>query len=60
MLQRRKKLERQARIAIMKSSKHDVHSLTNRSLEEQNEMIAWMHLAISECSKMRKEYGVHQ
>jgi hypothetical protein len=57
---RRKKLERQARKAIMKFSKHDVHSLTNRLLEEQNEMIAWMHLAISECSKMRKEDRVHQ
>ncbi|HEY7696596.1 MAG TPA: hypothetical protein VH797_10920 [Nitrososphaeraceae archaeon] len=52
---RRRKLERQARKAIMKFSRHDMHSLTNYSAEEQLEMTAWIHLAISECSKIRKE-----
>ena len=57
---RRKKLERQARKAIMKFSKHDVYSLTNYLAEEHNEMTTWIHLAISECSKIKKEYRVHQ
>ena len=52
---RRKKLEREARKAIMKFSKHDAHSLTNYLPEEQNEMTAWIHLAIAECSKIRKQ-----
>ena len=52
---RRKKLERQARRAIMKFSKNDVHSVTNYLAEEQNEMTAWIHLAISECSKIKKQ-----
>jgi len=52
---RRKKLERQARKAIMKFSKHDVYSLTNYLAEEQNEMTTWIHLAISECSKIKKQ-----
>jgi hypothetical protein len=52
---RRKKLERQARKAIMKFSKHDKYYLTNYLPEEQNELTAWIHLAIAECSKMRKQ-----
>jgi hypothetical protein len=52
-LSRRKKLERQARKAIRKFSKHDSHSLTNYPPEEQNEMTAWIHLAIAECSKLK-------
>ena len=52
---RRKKLERQARKAIMKFSKHDVHSLTNYFAEDQNEMTTWIHLAISECNKIKKQ-----
>jgi hypothetical protein len=57
---RRKELERQARRVIMKFSKHDVHSITNYLTEEQNEMMAWIHLAISECSKIKKQDRVHQ
>jgi len=52
---RRKKLERQARKAIMKFSKHDLHSLTNYFAEEQNEMTTWIHLAISECNRIKKQ-----
>ena len=51
---RRKKLERQARKAIMKFSMHDARSLTNYLPEEHNEMTAWIHLALAECSKIRK------
>ena len=64
---RRKELERQARRVIMKFSKvimkfskHDVHSITNYLTEEQNEMMAWIHLAISECSKIKKQDRVHK
>lgn len=57
---RRKKLERQARRAIMKFSKHDVYSVTNYLAEEQNEMTTWIHIAISECSKMKKQDRFHQ
>ena len=52
---RKKSLERQARKIIMKFSKHDVHSFTNYSAEEQNEMTTWIHLAISECNKIKKQ-----
>jgi hypothetical protein len=52
---RRKKLERQARKAIMKFSKHDVHSLTNYLAEDQNEMTTWIHLAVLECNKIKKQ-----
>jgi len=51
---RRKKFERQARKAIMKFSRHDAYSLTNYLTEGQNEMTNWIHLAISECSKIRR------
>jgi hypothetical protein len=51
---RRKKLERKARKAIMKFSKHDMHSFTNYLPEEPNELTAWITLAIAECSKIKK------
>ena len=52
---RRKKLERQARKAIMKFSKHDEDSLSNYLSEEQNELTTWIRLAIAECSKIREK-----
>ncbi|HSA74090.1 MAG TPA: hypothetical protein VLD84_09065 [Nitrososphaeraceae archaeon] len=52
---RKKKLEQKARKAIMKFSKHDEHSLTSYLYEVQNELTAWIHLAIAECSKIRKQ-----
>lgn len=57
---RKKSLEKQARKAIMNFSKHNVHSLTNYWAEEQSEMVAWIHLAISECNKIKKQDRVDQ
>jgi hypothetical protein len=51
---RREKLERQTRKVIIKFSKHDMHSLTNYLPEEPNESMAWITLAIAECSKIKK------
>lgn len=39
----------------MKFTKHDEHSLTYYLPEEQNELTDWLHLAIAECSKIRKQ-----
>ena len=41
-----KKIETHARKAIMKFSKHDLHSATNYLSLEQNEVAAWINLAI--------------
>lgn len=52
-LVRRNKYEKQARNAMKKFSKFDTDSLTNYQAE-QNEIAAWINLAIAECGKIQK------
>ena len=52
---RRKKMERQARKAIMRFSKYDHSRINDYSPEEQNEIITWINIAIAECFKGRKQ-----
>lgn len=51
---RREKYEKQARNVMEKFSKYDLHSITNYQAE-QNELTAWINLAIAECSKVKKQ-----
>lgn len=53
--QRRTVFEKQAIKALIKFSKEDRHSLTDYFPEEQNEMMSWINVAISECSKTRNQ-----
>lgn len=53
-LVKRKQYEKQARNAIKKFSKYDLHSIANYHAE-RNEVTAWINLAITECSKIEKQ-----
>jgi hypothetical protein len=53
---RRIKLERRAREAIIKFSRHDLTVLNDYQCEEQSEIMSWIHLAITECSKRFDRY----
>lgn len=54
-IHRKRKFEKKARKAIMRLSKQDTHSSTNFLEEDQNEMTTWIRLAITECSKIKKQ-----
>lgn len=53
-LVKRQQYEKQARNAMKKFSKYDLHSTTNYQAE-RNEVTAWINLAITECSKIQKQ-----
>lgn len=57
-LVKRRQYERQARNAIKKFSKYDLHFLTNYQAE-RNEVKAWINLAITECNKIEKQKQNH-
>jgi len=57
---RRIKLERQARKAIIKFSNDDRHAVIDQFCQERNEVISWINVAISECSKWRNRNKVQK
>jgi len=50
---RRVELERQAIKALIKYSTEETHTLTSYFPDEQNDIISWLNVTISECSKRR-------
>ena len=55
---RRVELERQVKKALIKFSTEDTHILADYFPAEQDELMSWLNIAISECSKRRNQIKV--
>lgn len=55
---RRVEFEKQVKKALIKFSTEDTHILADYFPEGQDELISWLNIAISECSKRRNQIKV--